>query len=693
MKPSLLLPIVVAATLFGSVAAALAGATNAIITSRATVRDGANVSTDIDEVAAGYVMAKYSTAGSAAKGYFEFDLTAKAPDTNSAATFVVTRASSSGAQHVRLWALNQPYPGMANTLTWATAQANDTANNSLLTAGALTATSISDRTTGAGVATDSYTIPAPWGQFLQNGKLVLVLTTDSDVLNNSAGYRVGVTNPATLPRLDFNDTLGNLPPTLSAVGNQTNYANHASGPLAFTVGDDTTPAGDIVVFARSSDTNVVPAASFNFTGQGVGASRTVSYAAGAAGMATVTLFATDGSATNFTAFTVTVLPDPSITTPAPTNTIATTPVTSTVTVGDVDLGPNPLTVTGVSGNPALIPNSGIVVTGTGANRDVTVTANAGVDGVSIISLTASDGVNGTTTAYPVMVRPSAGVLFVDHFDYAVGNLSLTAAGLWPLRANGSVRLRSTNQQVQLRATSSGESCISPLPGAPYTSGTLFYGFRARWVQPPTNSAADFISLYSDAGTTFRVARLSTSINGSAPGFFRVAVANISGPQEFTRDLSTNTDYRIVVRYDIDGGLNGGFLSTRLWVDPADDASASVDAYDVLSQVPVTHVGLRQTTGTGEILLDDLKVGLSFADVLPAAAPPRINRIGLVGSDVQVDFTGTAGDATSVYALLQASVVNGPYAAAAGAVVTELAPGSYRATVPVSASRAFYRVSR
>ncbi|MFM1770730.1 MAG: hypothetical protein RJA22_3259 [Verrucomicrobiota bacterium] len=692
MKPSHLLPVLVAATLFGGAAAAVAGATNAIISSRATVRDGANVSVDIDEVTAGYVMAKYSTTGGSAKGYFEFDLTGKAPDTNSAATFVVTRPSSSGVQHVRLWALNQPYPGMANTITWATAQANDTANNSMLTAGALTATSISDRLTGSGLATDSYTLPAPWGQFLQNGKLVLVLTTDSDALNNSAGYRVGVTNPATLPRLDFNDTLGNLPPTLSAVGNQTNYANHASGALAFTVSDDTTPAGDIVVFAISSNTNVVPAASFNFTGQGVGANRTVSYTAGAAGTATVTLYATDGSATNFSAFTVTVLPDPSITTPAPTNTIATAPVTSTVTVGDIDLGPDPLTVTGVSSNPSLIPNSGIVVTGTGANRDVTVTANAGVDGVSIISLTASDGVNGTTTVYPVMVRPSASVLFSDHFDYPLGNLSSTAVGLWPLRANGSVRLRSTNQQVQLRATSSGESCISPLPGAPYTSGTLFFGFRARWVQPPGNSAADFISLY-DAGGQFRVARVSTSTNGSAPGFFRLAVANISGPVEFTRDLSTNTDYRIVVRYDIDGGLNGGFLSSRLWVDPADDASTSVDAYDVLSPVPVTHVGLRQTTATGEILLDDLKVGLSFADVLPPAAAPRITRIALVGGDVQVDFNGTAGDPTSAYSLLEAAVVSGPFASAAGAVVTELAPGSYRATVTAAGTRAFYRISR
>lgn len=65
------------------------------------------------------------------------------------------------------------------------------------------------------------------------------------------------------------------------------------------------------------------------------------------------------------------------------------------TVGDVETAAAALTVTGSSGNPALVPNANIVFTGSGANRNVTVTPASGQSGQANITLTVNDGTGGT----------------------------------------------------------------------------------------------------------------------------------------------------------------------------------------------------------------------------------------------------------------------------------------------------------
>ena len=189
--------------------------------SRATVRDGVNYNLDIDELTAGYVMVKYSTTGSAAKGYFQFDLTGQNPDTTLPAIFSFVTVSSSGAQRLQLWGLNQFYPGMSNNIIWANAQANETNTDNMLTNGPTTASMIgTNALLPASTTSNSITIPAPWGQFLQSNKVVLVYTAASDVANSSSGYRILVTNASQQPSFTFG-IISNLPPvplTLPASG-------------------------------------------------------------------------------------------------------------------------------------------------------------------------------------------------------------------------------------------------------------------------------------------------------------------------------------------------------------------------------------------------------------------------------------------------------------------------------------------
>jgi hypothetical protein len=75
----------------------------------------------------------------------------------------------------------------------------------------------------------------------------------------------------------------------------------------------------------------------------------------------------------------------------PTNT------TMDITVGDANFSPTALTVTATSSNQSVAPNSGITVTGTGADRTLTVTP--GVEGTSTLTLavTAPDSSEASTT--------------------------------------------------------------------------------------------------------------------------------------------------------------------------------------------------------------------------------------------------------------------------------------------------------
>jgi hypothetical protein len=221
---------VVVTNIFGRVTSAVASVTvslpppptNAAIPSnRATIRDGANVSSNIDEQALGYLMVKYSTNGNAAKAYLEFDLAGRRPNPNLPAALTLIRYSVSGPQRIQLWGLNQAYPAMSSDITWLTAQANDTAGSGMITNGVLTAAFIGELTvTDTGAGTNTLPLAAPWGQFIQGDKLVLVLTGGDYSTTNNTGYRIAFTNATQVPTFRFSPLEGAAPTvtTLPASG-------------------------------------------------------------------------------------------------------------------------------------------------------------------------------------------------------------------------------------------------------------------------------------------------------------------------------------------------------------------------------------------------------------------------------------------------------------------------------------------
>ena len=102
----------------------------------------------------------------------------------------------------------------------------------------------------------------------------------------------------------------NQPPTISAIPNQNILSGTSTAPVAFTIGDAETPAGNLTLSAVSSNPALIPTGRISFGGSN--ATRTVSLSplVGQSGNATITITVGDGSATASSSFQLVVRPKP-----------------------------------------------------------------------------------------------------------------------------------------------------------------------------------------------------------------------------------------------------------------------------------------------------------------------------------------------------------------------------------------------
>jgi hypothetical protein len=77
----------------------------------------------------------------------------------------------------------------------------------------------------------------------------------------------------------------------------------------------------------------------------------------------------------------------------------------------------------------------------------------------------------------------------------------------------------------------------------------------------------------------------------------------------------------------------------------------------------------------------------------ATIPIIITNLRVAGATVTIDFTGAPSDSPLALTLLSSASANGSYSAAAGAVIIQVSPGLFQATVPAKGSMQFYRVLR
>jgi hypothetical protein len=412
----------------------------------------------------------------------------------------------------------------------------------------------------------------------------------------------------------FNDVAGtNSPPTISSIGSINIPASTSTGPIAFVVADSETPAASLTLSSTSSNPTLLPTNNIVFGGSGVNRTVTITPVAGQEGSSTVGISVTDGpGASATTTFTVKV-GAPSISNISNQATPTNTPLTGIAfTVTDAET-PNGLTVTATSTNTALIPDVNIAVLGSGANRTLSITPVANQAGISLITVSVTDGIQTNSDTFVVTVFPVLGVLINEPFSYADGTHIADGSTLWISHSGtfgqtvvngGKVSLTQTNDEDFNRE-------FPALTFGPNSGVILYASFKVQFSTPPS-SGGDYFAHYKDDGTFNFRARTFASAQGAPSGQFRIGVANGAGSVSTNAlhptFLSTNVTYTVVTRFNV------GTEETTLWINPTSEGSANVSATDSAAPFTAFSFALRQTGGIGVFTLDDLKVGTQFTDV-------------------------------------------------------------------------------
>jgi glucose/arabinose dehydrogenase len=254
----------------------------------------------------------------------------------------------------------------------------------------------------------------------QTGKTLITVTVSDGTLSTNTSFVVTVTP--------------DNPPTISSIGNQMINENTSTGPIGFTVGDVETPAGSLTVSGVSTNLTLVPNGNIVFGGSGSNRTVTVSPVANQTGTTLITVTVGDGTLSTNTSFVVTVTPDnpptiSSIGNQVLTENASTGPIG--FTVGDVDSPAGSLTVSGVSSNLTLVPNSNLAFGGSGSNRTVTVMSANGQTGTTLVTVSVSDGQLSANSAFTVTVNPPPVLL-----PFAITSITLSGTSDVNLVWNG-----------------------------------------------------------------------------------------------------------------------------------------------------------------------------------------------------------------------------------------------------------------
>lgn len=236
----------------------------------------------------------------------------------------------------------------------------------------------------------------PWANH-SGGPVTIALTASNGQASATTTFQVRVTPIV-------------IPPTITSISNQSVNENGTLGPVAFTVGDVHFPVNTLKITATSSNPALIPSSNIVFGGSGANRTLTITPTANmSGGPVTITLKAADTQSSVTTSFNVNVNfvnQPPTITAIANQTTNENTPLGPLrFTVGDLESPPNALTVTATSNNQTLLPNSQLVVSGTGANRTLLITPGTNhFGGPATVTLAVSDGDKTTTTTFQVSVN-------------------------------------------------------------------------------------------------------------------------------------------------------------------------------------------------------------------------------------------------------------------------------------------------
>jgi hypothetical protein len=203
----------------------------------------------------------------------------------------------------------------------------------------------------------------------------------------------------------------NQAPTLNSLANLT--LNEGVGFQTVNLSGISTGATNetqtLTVTATSSNPGLIPNPTVTYTSPNSTGTLSFTPVASSGGSATITVTVNDGGASNnivTRTFTATVNRLPVITAiPNRTNTVGVAVAPISISISDAETSAASLVLSAASDNTTLVVPSGLVFSGTGATRTLTITPSANQTGLATITVTVSDGQANAPSSFLLNIRP------------------------------------------------------------------------------------------------------------------------------------------------------------------------------------------------------------------------------------------------------------------------------------------------
>jgi hypothetical protein len=278
--------------------------------------------------------------------------------------------------------------------------------------------------------------------------------------------------------------------------------------------------------------------------------------------------------------------------------------------------------------------------------------------------------NGHLFADPTMVRTNEDGS--TNYSGTTGQQVIQVGGDLPLRCDGVQVDANTNIYILENRANPGDPAIRTAMFANWDGITdLFVG--AAWTEGSADDTFRGLRGYaldSRTNPTKLAAGNYTSVAVDGTGWVGGGIRILNpadGSVIYTNLFATN--YYRSVAWDNAGNLYAG-------------TSGAVGSLRSHWQ-QISPPGANQATTAA---LVSIQVGAA------SATPPQISSVTVSGGNISITFSAGAGDSASAFTLRSASVVTGPFNPV-GVTATQVSPGVFNFTTPISGSSQFYRISR
>lgn len=428
-------------------------------------------------------------------------------------------------------------------------------------------------------------------------------------------------------------------------------ANGLQAHTTVVITDIDTAGSALALTTSSSNTTVLPNGNVAVAITGTTATTrtfdvTMTPAPGQAGSAVVTLSASDGVATTVTtyALTVTIPQPPTVTAIAAQTTPEDTAGAVAFTVGDGDTPLDMLAISVTSSNTAVVPVAGLVLSGTGAGRTLTVTPAENQSGASTLTVVVNDGLTSVQAAFVMTVTAvDDPPTFGPGVPSAISTIVDTATS-FPVTVND---IDTPGSSLSLTATTTATALLTStgLTVAPVSSTATSRTFSVTVMPRPGVTGTGGLALLGEdlTGTVGRAVALTVTSTPAAPDAPTSLVVNLTGTT-LTFTWAPATTGSTPTSYTVHVGTAPG--ATTLPVQTTAGTSLSV---------PITTGGtyfarVRAVNSYGTSVASP-EVSVSVATPNPRPGAPTGLTASFAGRTISIGWTApTTGEPVTSYLL-------------------------------------------